>query len=103
MRRARRHTNTKGIRQVKTGKTAVKLSRICRRLNLPFLTKPSACFVWDSEWGRTVWGVNLTEDEIAGLKWGLDPETVRPEHIVEKYRWSSTLERFIRLTRTAMS
>lgn len=34
--RTRRHSNTKGLRQVKLGKTYGKLRRICRKLRLPF-------------------------------------------------------------------
>ena len=32
----RRHHNNKGLRQIKRGKTATSLQRICRKLKLPF-------------------------------------------------------------------
>lgn len=34
--KSRRHHNTKGTRQIKRGKTAESLERICKKLRLPF-------------------------------------------------------------------
>lgn len=36
MRRTRRHTNTSGQRQVRTGKTATQVARMARRLGVPY-------------------------------------------------------------------
>jgi hypothetical protein len=36
MRRSRRHSNTKGTRQIKRGKTADTLKRIAAKLKMPF-------------------------------------------------------------------
>lgn len=34
--KTRKHHNNKGLRQIKRGKTAAQLKRICKRLKLPF-------------------------------------------------------------------